>query len=91
MVSGTLAVTTTPQSLQGAAAAAVGGGRLYVQVIGAGTVVIGGKVGVAAGNGIQIASTMGPIDVGGIGQVNNLADVYAATLTGAATLMWMAN
>lgn len=90
MVSGTLAVTTTPQSLQTGTAAA-GGGRLFVQVIGAGTVIIGGKQGVALGNGIQIASTTGPVDVGAYGQITNLADVYAATLTATAVLMWTAN
>lgn len=91
MVSGTLAVTTTPQALQASATAAAGGGRLFVQVIGSGIVIIGGKAGVAAGNGIQIASTNGPIDVGCPGQVTNLADVYAATTTSTAVLMWTAN
>lgn len=90
MVSGTLAVTTTPQSLQ-PAGGAVSGGRVLVQVIGAGVVVIGGKAGVAAGNGIQLASTNGPVDVGCPGQVTGLYDVFAATLTGTASIMWTAN
>lgn len=90
MVSGTLAVTTTPQSLQ-PAGGSVSGGRLFVQIIGTGTVILGGKAGVAAGNGIQIASTSGPVDVGAAGQITLLADVYAAALTGTAVLMWTAN
>jgi hypothetical protein len=83
MVSGTLAVTTTPQPLS------IGinqSGTLHLQVTTGSPVVVGGKAGVTAGNGIQLASAAVPYPFPN--SLVNLADVYVATLTATATLMW---
>lgn len=88
MVSGTLAVTTTPQSLQAAGAGMVSGGCLTLQVTTGSPVVVGGKAGVTAGNGIQLTTTSAPYSFPQSGTLVNLADVFVATLTTTATLMW---
>lgn len=86
MVSGTLAVTTTPQPLS------VGinqsGGCLTLQVTVGSPVIVGGKAGVTAGNGIQLTTTSAPYSCPQSGERVNLADVYVATTTTTATLMW---
>lgn len=85
MISGTVAVTTTPQAL----AASLGGvSHLILQVIGAGTVIVGSRVGVTAGNGIQVGSTNGPVSLGQSGTGINLTDVFVAAVTGTAVLMY---
>jgi hypothetical protein len=88
MISGTVAVTTTPQSLQGASTIEQTASQLLVQVIGAGTVIIGSKAGVTAGNGIQLASTNGPISLCQSGALLGLTDVWVVATTGTATLMY---
>lgn len=90
MVSGTLAVTTTPQSLQ-PAGGAISGRSVRIQIIGAGTVIWGGKVGVTAGNGGQLASTGGSQEVGNLFGFTMLADLWVATTSSTATLMWVVN
>lgn len=86
MVSGTLAVTTTPQPLS--TGIMQSGGCLTLQVTAGSPVVVGGKAGVAAGNGIQLTTTTAPYSCPQSGELINLADVYVATLTTTATLMW---
>lgn len=87
MISGTVAVTTTPQSLQGASTVSQTANDLKLQVVGTGTVIIGSKIGVTAGNGIQLASTAPPVSFGE-GVMINLADVWVVATTGTATLMY---
>jgi hypothetical protein len=86
MISGTLAVTTTPQPLS--TGINQSGGCLTLQVTTGSPVVVGGKAGVTAGNGIQITTTSAPYSFPQSGELVNLADVYVATLTTTATLMW---
>lgn len=85
MISGTLAVTTTPQPLS---TTAHSGGCITLQVTVGSPVIVGGKVGVTAGNGIQLTTTSAPYSFPQSGELVNLADVYVATTTTTATLMW---
>jgi hypothetical protein len=85
MISGTLAVTTTPQPLS---TGPQSGGCITLQVTAGSPVVVGGKAGVTAGNGIQLTTTSAPYSFPQSGAIVNLADVYVATLTTTATIMW---